>query len=348
MILNYFDIPHPPISFSSRSRKLQKPGRDTVSTPRILLKGDSIMDHNMHFPSFSHTLRHIFSHAAVSLLAVGIAFSLPMAARYILYTWWPMVAGDSHLLLIAEIGFAAVLVLLFNLVLIAREGRRSLRMNRIASLVHVQEGDNWLSRWSSRDLSNRISSARDVSVMSITGYDTFVSERRNLHRFIDDSYELRVMLLNPYGAGAKRRIQSLGSQASIASYRQETEATIERLASLAAAGKKVTLKFYEEQPFWNLIVTGEYVWVQYCHDGQELKDQPEYVFALRKDKPAQGLFPAFYVHFLNHWNDPRHPEYDLHSKELIYRNDKGNIVGCLPYPPREDRRSEQRLVMVAQ
>jgi hypothetical protein len=257
------------------------------------------------------------------------------------------VEGDSQLLLITEISFAAVLVLLFNLVLIAMEGRRSLRMNHIASLVHVHEADNWFSRWRGRDLRNRISGTRDVSVMSITGYDTFVSEKRNLHRFIDDSYELRVMLMNPYGAGAKRRIQSMGDQASLASYRQETEATIERLASLAAAGKKVTLKFYEEQPFWNLIVTGEYVWVQYCHDGHELKDQPEYVFALRKDKPAQGLFPAFYVHFLNQWNDPRHPEYDLQNKELIYRNDKGNEVGSIPYPPQENRRAEHRLVMVA-
>lgn len=304
------------------------------------------MDRNTHFLSFSHTLRHIVSHAAITLLAVGIAFSLPMAAKFILYSWWPVVEKDANLLLITEVSFAAVLVLLFNLILIAREGRRSLRMNRIASLVHVQEGDNWLSRWRGRDLRKRISGTRDVSVMSITGYDTFVSERRNLHRFIDDSYELRVMLMNPYGAGAKRRIQSLGNQASFESYLQETEATIARLATLAAAGKKVTLKFYEEQPFWNLIVTGEYVWVQYCHDGQELKHQPEYVFALRKDKPAQGLFSAFYVHFLNSWNDPRHPEYDLQYKKLIYRNNKGNEVGSIPYPPHKDRRAGDRLVMV--
>jgi hypothetical protein len=304
------------------------------------------MNHNMHFPIFSHTLKHIASHAAVTLLAVGIAFSLPTVAEYILFSWWPRVEGDSHLLLTSEIGFAGVLVLLLNLVLVAKEGRRSLRMNRIASLVHVHEGDNWLSRWSGRELRNRISGIRDVSVMSTTGYDTFVSEGRDLRRFIDDSYELRVMLMNPYGAGAKRRAQSLGKEESIAGYRQETEATIERLAALAAAGKKVTLKFYEQQPFWNLIVTGEYVWVQYCHDGQELKNQPEYVFALRKDKPAQGLFSAFYMHFLNQWNDPRHPEYDWNTRELIYRNDKGKEVGCIPYPPREDRRAEARLVMV--
>lgn len=306
------------------------------------------MDRNPHFFSFSHTLLHIISHAAVTLLAVGIAFSLPMASEYILYSWWPKVEGDSQLLLITEISFAAVLVLLLNLVLIASAGRRSLRMSRIASLVHVHDGDSWFSRWSSRDLRNEISCARDVSVMSITGYDTFVSEKRNLHSFINDSYELRVMLMNPYGAAAKRRVDSLGDQVSLEEYQQETEATIERLTSLAAAGKKVTLKFYEEQPFWNLIITGEYAWVQYCHNGHELKDQPEYVFALRKDKPAHGLFSPFYVHFLNQWNDPHHPEYDLQSKELIYRNEKGNEVGRIPYPPQEDRRAEQRLVMLAQ
>jgi len=305
------------------------------------------MDRDTHFLGFFHTVKHIFSHAAVSLLAVGVAFSLPMVAQYILYTWWPRVESDSQLLLITEISFAAVLVMLFNLILVAREGRRGLRMNRIASLVHVREGDSWFSRWTGRDLRNKISGTRDVSVMSVTGYDTFVSEKRNLHSFINDSYELRVMLMNPYGAGAKRRVQSLGELASIEDYIRETEATIERLASLAAAGKKVTLKFYEAPPFWNLIITGEYVWVQYCHDGHELKTQPEYVFALRKDKPAQGLFSPFYVYFLNQWDDPRHPEYNFANKELVYRNEKGNEVGCIPYPPRQERREEPRLVVLA-
>ena len=306
------------------------------------------MERNMHFLSFFHTMRHIVGHAAVTLLAVGIAFSLPMAAKYILYYWWPRVEADSQLLLITEICFAAVLVLLFNLSRLAREGRRCLRMNRVASLVHVRDGDSWLSRWMGRDLHKKIPGTRDVSVMSVTGYDTFVSERRRLHRFIDDSYELRVMLMNPYGAGAKRRVQSLGDPvAMLETYRRETDATIERLASLAAAGKKVTLKFYEDPPFWNLIVTGEYVWVQYCHDGHELKTQPEYVFALRKDKPAQGLFSPFYVHFLNHWNDPRHPEYNFDTNELIYRNGKNNEIGRVSYPPPEDRRVEPRLVVLA-
>ena len=306
------------------------------------------MAHNPHFYGISHTLRHILSHVGVTLLAVGIAFSLPALAKYILFTWWPMVENDSQLLLVNEIVFAAVLVLLFNLFLGARQGRLSHRMNRLASLVHVREENDTRSRWLDRKLLDRITGTRDISVMSVTGYDTFVSERRKLNRVIDNSYELRVMLMNPYGAGAMRRVQSLGDPAPLfETYCQETAATLERLASLATAGKRVTLKFYDDPPFWNLIVTGEYVWVQYCHDGHELKEQPEYVFALIKDKPTQGLFSAFYVHFLNHWSDPHHPEYDFSTRELIYRNDKGNEVKRVPFPPVAERREIRQPAMLA-
>ena len=305
------------------------------------------MARSPHFFSIFHTLRHIFNHIGVTLLAVGIAFSLPMLAQFILFIWWPLVEGDSQLLLINEIVFAAVLVLLFNLFLGARQGRRSHRMNHLASLVHVREESSWLSRWSDRKLLDRITGTRDVSVMSVTGYDTFVSHRRKLNNVIDHSYELRVMLMNPYGAGAMRRVQSLGDPAPLLeTYCKETAATIDRLAGLAAAGKQVTLKFYEDPPFWNLIVTGEYVWVQYCHDGHELKSQPEYVFALQKDEPTQGLFSAFYVHFLNQWGDPLHPEYDFATRELIYRNDKGNEVRRVPFPPQAERSERQELILL--
>jgi len=305
------------------------------------------MAHHSHFNGLFQTLRHIFSHVGVTLLAVGIAFSLPALAKYILYIWWPMVENDSQLLLVNEIVFAALLVLLFNLFIGARQGRLSHRMNRLVSLVHVREENDRRSRRADRKLLDRITGTRDVSVMSVTGFDTFVSERRKLKHVIDQSYELRVMLMNPYGAGAMRRVQSLGNPEPLfETYCQETAATIDRLASLAAAGKRVTLKFYEDPPFWNLIVTGEYVWVQYCHDGHELKSQQEYVFALIKDKPTQGLFSAFYVHFLNHWSDANHPEYDFATRELIYRNDKGNEVKRLPFPPMATRSEGPELILL--
>lgn len=52
-----------------------------------------------------------------------------------------------------------------------------------------------------------------------------------------------------------------------------------------------------------------------------------------KNKPTQGLFSAFYVHFLDRWGDLRHPKYDLSTRKLIYRNDKGIEVERLSFAP---------------
>lgn len=61
------------------------------------------------------SVRLVLLHMCIAILAITIAFSLPMAAQYILYQWWPKVAEDANLLMATEIGLAAALVLLFNI-----------------------------------------------------------------------------------------------------------------------------------------------------------------------------------------------------------------------------------------
>lgn len=283
------------------------------------------MHYNIHFHTLSHSMRQIALHIVITLLAIGMAYYLPVAAKYILFHWWPMVEYDSQLLIITEISFAAVLVLLFNITKIAIDGRRSLRMNKIASLVYAREGTNWFSRRGERTLRKKFLCARDVSIISITGYDTFSSENCRLQELLEHCYEIRVMLMNPDSGGAIKRVNSLPNpELLLETYRREIATSIGYLKKLSAMGKKVTLKFYDHQPFWKLVVTGEYVWVQYCHDGYEIKNQPEYVFALQQGKPTRGFFAPFYMYFLDQWNDPRHPEYNLETDELIYRNAQGN------------------------
>lgn len=292
------------------------------------------MDHNKHFHSFAQGIHHAFSHVVITLLAVGIAFSLPVVAQYILFNWWPKVEDNSQLLMITEIGFATVLVLLFNISKIAWDGRRSMRMNKVASLVYAREGRGWMSRWKERGMRKKIASARDVYIMSITGYDTFSSENSDLQKELELAYEIRVMLANPYGKGVASRAQSLDDpEAMLQTYRQETEVSIAYLRKLAAAGKKVKLKFYEAPPFWKLVVTGEYVWVQYCHDGHEVKTQPEYVFGLQHGNPQRGFFAPFYKYFLDQWNDPRHAEFNFETNELVLRNGEGNEIQRTVFPP---------------
>ena len=65
---------------------------------------------------------------------------------------------------------------------------------------------------------------------------------------------------------------------------------------------------------------------RYCHSGFEVKDQPEYVFALNPDNPRLGLFVPFYVHFLEQWSDARHARYDFENRELVYSDERGREV----------------------
>jgi len=278
--------------------------------------------------SFLSGLRQVLSHGAVTILAVAIAFSLPGFANYILNEWWPEVESNANLLLATEIALASVLALVFNLAAIAWEHRQRVVIAGLASLVHARNADaSWWSRRRERALVDQLTTARDAFVLTLTGYDTLVAEDSLLRPVIDKAYEIRVMLVNPVGQGLRQRAESLPPEITVLTLHTEIEATIGALSALRKYGKKVKLKFYDEEPFWKLVVLGDYIWVQHCHSGFAVKEQPEYVFALQHTEPRHGLFVPFYMIFLNYWNDPRHPEYDFDTNELVYRDAGGKETG---------------------
>ena len=271
-------------------------------------------------------LRLTLLHISITLLAIGIAFSLPIGARYILYQWWPKVVEDANLLIATEASLAAALALLFNLAGIAWENRSKVRMADLASLVHVRQSDSWIARWRERRLVRHLPAARDSFVLTITGFNTFADEKSLLREPLDKAYEIRVMLLNPYGSGAGKHVNSLPGEITLQNFISEVESSIVHLATLRMTGKKVTLKFYEHEPFWKVVVFGDHIWVQYCHSGCEIKREPEYIFGLNREHPRQGFFVPFYMHFLEQWNDFRHPEYDFDTGQLVYRDADGNEI----------------------
>jgi hypothetical protein len=277
---------------------------------------------------FLHGLRQILSHGAVTILAVAIAFSLPGFANYILNEWWPGVESNANLLLATEIALASVLALVFNLATIAWDHRQRVLTARLASLVHARNADaGWWSRRRERALVNQLTTARDAFVLTLTGYETLVAEDSLLRPVIEKAYEIRVMLVNPVGHGLRQRAESLPREVTVLTLHTEIEATIGALSALRKYGKKVKLKFYDEEPFWKLVVLGDYIWVQHCHSGFVVSEQPEYVFALQHTEPRHGLFVPFYMIFLNYWNDTRHPEYDFDTNELVYRDAGGKETG---------------------
>lgn len=277
------------------------------------------------------SLRGIVVHGAITLLAVAIAFSLPSVARYILFEWWPMVESDPNLLLGSEILLASVLVLIFNLAKLSWENRAIVEMARTAALVYTRNSArSWTARWRERRLLKRLPAVRDAFVLTLTGYDTFVDEASLLRAPLEGAYELRVMLVNPVGEALRRRADSLPPDVTVLSLQTEIEASIAFLASLRKRGTKVALKFYDQMPFWKVAVLGDHAWVQFCHAGFVVREQAEYVFALHERNPRQGLFVPFYVHALERWNEPAHPEYDFDRNELVHRDAAGNETARAP------------------
>src|SRR6266568_4676960 len=273
-------------------------------------------------------LRQILTHGVITMLAVAIAFSLPGIANYILNEWWPEVQNNANLLLATEVGLASVLALLFNLAKIAWDHRQRVLTARLASLVYARNsGSVWWSRRRERALVRQLPAARDAFVLTLTGYDTFVAHDSLLRGVIEKAYEIRVMLVNPVGKALRERADSVPPESTVLTLHTEIEATIGYLSGLRKFGKKVNLKFYDEEPFWKLIVLGAYVWVQHCHSGFAVREQPEFVFALQHREPRHGLFVPFYMVFLNRWNDARHPEYDFDTNELVYRDASGKETG---------------------
>jgi hypothetical protein len=289
----------------------------------------------MHERKHTHALSGlslIISHGLITLLAIGIALTLPVVAQFILYQWWPRVEADSTLLFTTEIAFASVLVLLFNLAKTAWDNRRYVANAKLASLAYAKSNYNWLSRWHEKALFKRLPVTRDACILTVTGFDTFARKSSRFSTVLQTAYEIRVMLLNPASRGARLRVDSMPPERSdFGSFCQEVEASISYLSALRRTGKKVTLKFYDHQPFWKVVVLGDHVWVQYCHGGCEIKQTPEYVFALHHRNPTRGLFVPFYMYFLEKWDEHHHPEFDFDTRELVYRDAIGQEAGRRPF-----------------
>lgn len=281
---------------------------------------------------FVRGLRGIATHTIITVLAVGVAFSIPDVAQYVLFTWWPKIESNSQFLLATEMGFAALLVLIGNMLALAWNHRRMAAAASIASLVHAHDGKSGSARRQSNRLSGTVPAPRDICILTVTGHHTFGPENAWLRGALAEAYETRVLLLNPFSPGAVQRVKSFhDAHDAHARYLAETAESLAYLREMHTRGKVVKLKFYETAPFWKLVVVGDHTWVQYCHDGREMKDQPEFTFALLKDKPTWGLFAPFCMTFLKQWNDPASPEYNFESAELIYRDAAGNEMKRVPF-----------------
>lgn len=165
--------------------------------------------------------------------------------------------------------------------------------------------------------------ARDVLIVSSTGFRTFVDPQGDFHSVLQGCREARIMLLNPQSEGARVRAMSmLNPGVTPGRLSEQIKKSIDFLKGLKAAQKNIKLKLYDDPPFLKLAILGDYIWMKHYHPGIDVQEMPEYVFA--HDQNPGTLYAPFYQYFLMRWNDSHIPEYDLDTDELVYRDTSGN------------------------
>jgi hypothetical protein len=284
---------------------------------------------------FLKGVARVLYHALLVALSAGIAFSLPYTVSFIardFWLYWSLIEREKIYLISVEIVLAIGLVLLFSYLGKSWNDRKVAKTARAAGLVHFFPIRGLLAQRRIRKLKNRQGLARDVMLISSTGFRTFVDPRGDLHGVLQNCREAKIMLLNPHSEGASVRAKSiLDPDVTPENFSEQIRTSIDFLKGLKAVQKNIKLKLYEDAPFLKLAILGDYVWLKHYHPGFDVHRMPEYVF--RHDQNPGGLYTPFYQYFLTRWENPDIPEYDLDTDDLVYRDAAGSELKRKKFHP---------------
>jgi hypothetical protein len=242
------------------------------------------------------------------------------------WTYWSIIERESIYLISVEIVTAIMLLLIFNYLGRSLKDRRIAKTAKYAGLVDCFRSAGMLAQRRVKKLKNKQGLARDVLIISSTGYRTFAEPRAELHWILQNCREAKIMLLNPRSEGAHARAKSiLDPNVTPEKFAEQIERSIDFLKALRATQKNIRLKLYGDTPWLKLAILGDYVWMKHYHPGLEVQSMPEYVF--EHDQNPGGLYTPLYQYFLTRWVNPDFPEYDLDTDELIHRNASGKEIG---------------------
>lgn len=280
---------------------------------------------------------HILYHVALIVVSAALALSLPYTAEYLankFLVYWVLIGNEKIFLVGVELAVAVLLILLFNYAGRSFKDRRFARMARQAGLVSVSPARGALARWKSRLLKENQGAGREVMIIGSTGYRTFADARGDFHKVMRTCREAKVMLLNPFGEGARIRARSiLDPDITPEHFREQIRRSISFLKELKAVQRSVRIKLYDEVPLLKMAISGDYLWLKHYHAGLDVQGMPEFVF--RHSRNPGSLYMPLYEYFLKLWNTPGIPEYDLETDELVYRDSAGNEERREPFPDRE-------------
>jgi len=280
------------------------------------------------FQDFIKGSTHMLYHIVTVGLSAALALSLPMTASFIaknFLIYWSLMGNDKLFLIAVEVMLGIGFVFLSTYIRKNWKDRKLSNMARAAGIVLVTPAKGFFVRRRIRKMKESQGIARDVMVISSTGFRTFVDPKGEMHQVIQNCREAKIMLLNPNNEGAIVRAKSIPDpDVTPESFGEQIRKSIDFLKALKAAQKNVKLKLYPDPPFLKMTILGDNIWLQHYQPGLDVQIMPKYVF--KHDPNIGGLYFPFYQYFLGRWNNPDLPEYDLETDELIYRDTAGNEV----------------------
>jgi hypothetical protein len=277
---------------------------------------------------FIKSAARILYHIAVVTLSAGIALSLPFVASLFaqnFLNYWSRIQNDKSVLIAIEIAVALLLIVTFNYVGRAIRDRKLAEMATGAGLVRFFPVRGRMTQRSIRKLKEKQGIARNVMFLGSTGFRTFADPAGDLHTVLQNCLEAKVMLMNPYSEAAKARasaIQHPPDQAE--SIIEQVRQSIDFLKRLKRAQKNIKLKLYSDIPHIKLAILGDYIWMQHYHATLDVRTMPQYL--VKHSQNNHGLYSVFYQYFVEKWESPEIPEYDLEADELIYHGRNGSDV----------------------
>lgn len=270
-------------------------------------------------------LGHVAYHFLIVGVSAALALSIPTVVGYLVRGYlrsWPLIENDQFLLVAVEVAIAAALILFLHDLRKNWRDRRLSRTARAAGLFLVSPGKGLIARWNAARLKRKQGRAREVMIIGATGFRTFVDPSGDLHEPVKSCREARIMLLDPREEGARARALSLPApDVTPERFREQIRASIAFLKGLRLLQKKVRLKLYPDTPLLKLAILGDFLWVRHYHPGTDASALPEFLF--RHSPEPGGLYGPLHQYFLARWQDPRIPEYDLETDELVYQDGDG-------------------------
>lgn len=272
-------------------------------------------------------------HVGVIVLSASLALSLPILirglAKDLLLYWWMLIENEKALLALFEIVVATLLVIFLNAIRSWVRDRRLARAAREAGIVHATFSRGLLARRKNRRLREAQSTGKDIMLIGSTGFRTFARPDGGLHNALRQARQIRILLLNPDSDGARARAKAiLDPEITPERFAVQIRESIAFLKQLKAAQKDVRLKLYSDAPFLKVAILGDYAWLQHYHAGLDVAEMPEFVF--KDEQTPERLYVVLYQYFLQRWNNPDIPEYDLEQDALVYRDALGNEVTRTP------------------